>query len=60
MLKVGAGFWHVWFCSLRSFLVATVAVAVPRQPAGCEEVGQGYEERHRKEPEVESECGEPS
>lgn len=40
MLKVGAGFLHMWFCSVRSFLVATVAVDLPSQPAGCEEVGR--------------------
>lgn len=35
-----AGFWHVWFCSVRSFLVATVAVDLPSQPARCEEAGR--------------------
>lgn len=40
MLEVGGGFWHVWFCSMRSFLVATVAADLPSHPAGCEEVGR--------------------
>lgn len=40
MLKVGVGFWNVWFCSMRSSLVATVAVDLPSQPAGCEGVGR--------------------